>query len=193
MYSIVSNLYVSCGGSITSVGEERAKLSFTCNYVVSVRRGFLFIWVLGLGCVILLWHSLSLPYNQFTLLEVFSYKVTILLLSIAKQNPYHSIMQTCPYNVNTLTPHLYIVKLGVYRGIRCFFLLIFALKHRLWVLARTASRVPTINVLSKNKKKITIFHPKIIVFYSCEKLQYITWACFRNTSLIIRKPDFVFF
>ena len=38
-------------------------LSFTCKYVVSVRRGFLFLWVLGMGSVILLWHSLSLPYN----------------------------------------------------------------------------------------------------------------------------------
>ena len=40
-------------------------LSFTCNYVVSVRRGFLFLMVLGMGCVILLWHSLGLPYNYF--------------------------------------------------------------------------------------------------------------------------------
>ena len=38
-------------------------LLFTCNYVVSVWRGFLFLWVLGMGFVILLWHSLSLPYN----------------------------------------------------------------------------------------------------------------------------------
>ena len=28
-------------------------------------RGFLFLWVLGMGCVILLWHSLSLSYNYF--------------------------------------------------------------------------------------------------------------------------------
>ena len=35
-------------------------LLFTCNYVVSVWRGFLFLWVLGMGYVILLWHSLSL-------------------------------------------------------------------------------------------------------------------------------------
>ena len=35
-------------------------LLFTCNYVVSVRRGFLFLWVLGMGYVILLWHSQSL-------------------------------------------------------------------------------------------------------------------------------------
>ena len=36
-------------------------LSFACNYVVFVWRGFLFLWVLGMGYVILLWHSLSLP------------------------------------------------------------------------------------------------------------------------------------
>ena len=40
---------------------------FTCNYVVSVRRGFLFLSVLGMGYIILLWHSLSLPYNYFLL------------------------------------------------------------------------------------------------------------------------------
>ena len=38
-------------------------LLFTCNCVVSVWRGFLFLWVLGMDYVILLWHSLSLPYN----------------------------------------------------------------------------------------------------------------------------------
>ena len=55
----------SCSGSITTVGEERAYLSaiVTCNYVVSVRRGFLFFLVLGMGCVILLWHFLGIPYN----------------------------------------------------------------------------------------------------------------------------------
>ena len=40
-------------------------LLFTCNYVVSVWRGFLFLWVFGMGYVILLWHFLSLPYNYF--------------------------------------------------------------------------------------------------------------------------------
>ena len=34
-------------------------LSITCNDVVSVERGFLFLWVLGMGCFISLWHSLS--------------------------------------------------------------------------------------------------------------------------------------
>ena len=42
-------------------------LSFACNYVVFVWRGFLFLWVLGMGYVILLWHSLSLPYDYFVL------------------------------------------------------------------------------------------------------------------------------
>ena len=60
-YSFVVYLYVSVSGSITSV--LICLLLFTCNYVVSVRRGFLFLWVLGMGYVILLWHSLSLPYN----------------------------------------------------------------------------------------------------------------------------------
>ena len=41
-------------------------LLFTCNYVVSVWRGFLFLWVLRMGYVILLWHSLSLPYNHLS-------------------------------------------------------------------------------------------------------------------------------
>ena len=44
-------------------------LLFTCNYVVFVWRGFLFLWVLGMGYVILLWHSLSLPYNYFTYMD----------------------------------------------------------------------------------------------------------------------------
>ena len=45
-------------------------LLFTCNYVVSVLRGFLFLWVLGMGYVILLRHSLNLPYNYFQLLAM---------------------------------------------------------------------------------------------------------------------------
>ena len=68
LYSFVVYLYVNGSGSITSVGEEReliCLLLFTCNYVVSVWRGFLFLWMLGMGYVILLWHSLSLPYNYF--------------------------------------------------------------------------------------------------------------------------------
>ena len=65
LYSIVSYLCVICSGSNPWVEEERAYLSaIVYSYVVSVRRGCLFfLWVPGMGCVILLWHSLSLPYN----------------------------------------------------------------------------------------------------------------------------------
>ena len=55
-----------------------------------------------------------------------------------------------------LHPTLY-SKTGVYRGIHFF--LIFALKHRSWVLVRTA-----IYVLSKIKKYLTFFHMKITIF-----------------------------
>ena len=67
--SVVSYLYVSCSRSITSFGEERELiflLSFICNYVVSVMRGFLFL--LGLAvlfhCVT---HSMGLPYDYISL------------------------------------------------------------------------------------------------------------------------------
>ena len=65
LYSIVCYLYVSCSGSIPRLGKREliCLLSFTCNFVVSVRRGFLFLLELGTGCVILLWHSLVIPYN----------------------------------------------------------------------------------------------------------------------------------
>ena len=43
--------------------EQICLLLFTCNYVVSVWRGFIFLWVLGMGRIILLWQSLGLPYN----------------------------------------------------------------------------------------------------------------------------------
>ena len=69
LYSFVVYLYVNGSGSITSVGEERANLSafVTCNFVVSVWRGLLFLCVLGMGYVILFWHTLSLPYIYFVL------------------------------------------------------------------------------------------------------------------------------
>ena len=57
LYSFVVCLYVSVSGSLTLIGEERERtclLLFTCNYVVSVRRGFLFLRVLGMGYVIYL-------------------------------------------------------------------------------------------------------------------------------------------
>ena len=62
-------------------------LSFACNYVVFVWRGFLFLWVLGMGYVILLWHSLSLPYNYF--LNVESSPLYILLKKMPESSGYN--------------------------------------------------------------------------------------------------------
>ena len=66
LYSFVLYLYESgIVDQLPRLGKREliCQISFTCNYVVSVRRGFLFLWVLGMGYVILLWHSLSLPFN----------------------------------------------------------------------------------------------------------------------------------
>ena len=54
LYCFVVYLYVSGKGSITVVGEREliCLLLFTCNYVVSVWRGFLILWVLEMGYVI---------------------------------------------------------------------------------------------------------------------------------------------
>ena len=56
------------------------QLLFTCNYVVSVGEDSLFLWVLGMGYLISLWHPLSAQYNHFvcterrnTLLDWFSF------------------------------------------------------------------------------------------------------------------------
>ena len=45
--------------------EQICLLPFTCSYVVSRQRGFLFRLELVMGCVILLRHSMGLPYNFF--------------------------------------------------------------------------------------------------------------------------------
>ena len=63
----VSYLYISCSSSIILVGEDRSNLSAIVYfyYVVSLQRGFLFLLALGMGCVILLWHSLCLACSYF--------------------------------------------------------------------------------------------------------------------------------
>ena len=66
LYSVVIYLYVSCSGILPRLGKGELilLLSFACNDVVSVRRGFLLVLVMG--SVILLWHSLGLPYNYLS-------------------------------------------------------------------------------------------------------------------------------
>ena len=80
-----------------------------------------------------------------------------------------------------LEPHFYTVKLGVYMGMGIPIFLIFAPKHRLWVLVRTASarqseREPTIYVCVC----VCFFLLKPFQLLQLRKNLYITWACFRN-------------
>ena len=64
-YLFICKLYIADQLSLLEKRELICLLSFTLNYVVSVRKGFLFLLVLGMGCVILMWHSQGLQYNNF--------------------------------------------------------------------------------------------------------------------------------
>ena len=74
-------------------------------------------------------------------------------------NGSHHRHANMPVLCRPLTPHFYIVKLRFTGGIPYF--LIFALKYRLWILVRTASK--RILVLSKHMKNTFFFHLKIIM------------------------------
>ena len=74
-------------------------------------------------------------------------------------------------------PHFYIGKLGFTR-VDIFFLLIFALKHRSWILVRTA--YPRSMFLSKKKEKYHVYSSEIFHFYSREILRYIARTWLRN-------------
>ena len=95
--------------------------------------------------------------------------------------------ETRLYNSDPLEPHFYIVKLG-FTGVYIIFLTS-ALKHRLWVLVRTASprrfyRVPTIYILSRSKKNITIFHLNIFVFSAVKFTMYL----YRRVFVMLTQP-----
>ena len=78
-------------------------LLFTCNYVVSVWRGFLFLWVFGMGYVIVLWHSLSLPYNYFVshISHVSANpQIKSILFAISKCRRSHSIDYLVPLSLS---------------------------------------------------------------------------------------------
>ena len=73
------------------------------------------------------------------------------------------------------TPLLY-SKTGVYRGMHYF--LIFALKHRLWVLVRTH------NICFEQKyENCQNISSENCHFYSRKKSLYVAWACFRNEAV----------
>ena len=70
-------------------------LLFTCNYVVSVWRGSLFLWVLGMGYVILLWHSLSLPYNYLGSVKVAEWPPSAKHEAASSINHYYMLCSLC--------------------------------------------------------------------------------------------------
>ena len=64
-----------------SIGRELIFL------LVSVWRGFLFLLVLVIGCVILLWHSLGIPYNYLygmigIILVISKFVVSIIIIAL---------------------------------------------------------------------------------------------------------------
>ena len=65
------------------------------------------------------------------------------------------------------------------------YFLIFALKHRLCEYLRIASRVPTIYVLSKNKKNIKIFQRKNVIFTAVKIAVYIGMFVIRHVKIPI--------
>ena len=75
-WSIVSYVLYAVADQLSRLGKREIVflLLFTCNFVVSVRRRFLFLLVLGLGCFILLWHSLDLPLISLVCTCKFTYK-----------------------------------------------------------------------------------------------------------------------
>ena len=66
--TLIKNTYVQVIVALSwlsALAKLWTGVAFICYYVVSVKRGFIFLWVFGMSCVFLLWHSLSLPYNYF--------------------------------------------------------------------------------------------------------------------------------
>ena len=80
------------------------------------------------------------------------------LIELRRKKSY-SIMITSPCNEHPLAPKFYIVKLG-FTGVYIIFL-IFALKHRLWVLVLTCTHN---QCFEQKKRKILYFHLKITIF-----------------------------
>ena len=104
------------------------------------------------------------------------------------------ITKTCLYNIDPLKPHFYIVKLR-FTGV-CIIFLIPAQKHRLWVLVRTASsrrflRVPTIYVLSRNKKNISFLYENfqfLEVKFSLYSNRHVFVMCVKSNAQSSREP-----
>ena len=56
---------ISFSGLITSVGEKRDRL--LVSLLFRFKGYFLFLWMLRIGFVNILWHSLDLPYGKLVI------------------------------------------------------------------------------------------------------------------------------
>ena len=87
---LVSALNLALCGLVWTLGNQyivgslswrslNSQQTYNPDHVVSGLIGFLFLWVLEMGYIIVLWHFLSLPYNYFSQfhLYVFLYKKNI--------------------------------------------------------------------------------------------------------------------
>ena len=81
------------------------------------------------------------------------------------QTAHHENMPICLYNFDPNKPHFYILKLG-FTGVY-FIFLIFARKHRLWILVRTAVLTSTLDLCFEQKyeKYQNISMWKIAIFW----------------------------
>ena len=106
--------------------------------------------------------------------------MTYYLIIISNINS-HLIRKTCPCKVYPLEPHFYIAKLG-YTGVYLFLLQNIDCGYPL----EPPRRVPTIYVMSENKKNINIFLLKNFIF-RLKKSLFIALASFRN--VLVKIPN----
>ena len=83
-------------------------------------------------------------------------------------------MKTCPCKIYPFEPQFYIAKLG-YVGVYLF--VIFLLQN-----IDSWYSLPTIYVLSKNKKRYQFFSAENVQFLKLKKSLFIAWASFRNDN-----------
>ena len=85
-------------------------------------------------------------------LPVLSTESLLCRMAVDRELRLSTITKTSPCNKDPLTPHFYIVKLGFTGACIIFFILLLNIDC-----GYSLERVPTIYVLTKNKKNITIF------------------------------------
>ena len=162
----VSGSNYPCLERISMVPKMFEPLRFDCMYYTI----YSLIRLIGYKCKFLTLYAIEVADDDWLINQQFSADYSIIyfvdylmaLLNVS-QHIWQSITKTRLYNFDPLKPHFYKVKLG-FRGVYIIFL-ISAQKHRLWVLVWTASRVPTIYILSRNMKHIRVFYLKIFSFW----------------------------